>query len=205
MRPTYSSVGWLFFLGCVTGCAPAINQKNAERYEVAGAQAQAAGDWETARLAFARAMVNARSGGMPTRVRAVFHYEYGRSLGVTCFFDEAERELLVALELDEQSKQPRYLALNELARLNLDQRNFLPAVNYFERGLKEMEATGAKQRAPVAYAEMLDEHALALDQTGRRADANALRAEASQIRLSNPGRSSTTDRTPYGTRCSVKK
>ena len=205
MRLKYSTFSWLVFLGSVTGCAPAINQKNAERYEVAGAQAQAAGDWETARLAFARATVNARSGGMPARVRAVLHYEYGRSLGVTCYFDEAERELVVALELDEQAKQPRYLSLNELARLNLDQRKFSQAVNYFERGLKDMEAVGMRQRAPAAYADMLDEHARALDETGRRADANGLIAEASQIRLSNAGRFSTTDRTPYGTRCSVKK
>lgn len=86
--------------------ASPINRKNAEHYTRHGAIAIANNDWQTARKAFTRAVVNADLGGVTPSTRAVLSYEYGRSLGATCFFDDATFYLNQAYDLDKQTGGP---------------------------------------------------------------------------------------------------
>jgi len=183
------------------GCAPAINEKVAGNHAQAGQVALARGDWDGARRAFARAATNAELANSDVRRRAVFHYEYGRALGATCYFAEAERELTLAHDLDRQGGQPLYLSLFELARLSLDQGRFQPAVRYFERAFAEADRADAARQAPMAYADILDEFAAALSGSGRAREAEAATARAIAIRGANPKGRSSTDRTPYGKHC----
>jgi hypothetical protein len=53
----------------------------------------------------------------------------------------------------------------------------------------------------MAYADILEEYALALDGAGRREEAVHTRKELAQVRSANPKGFSTTDRTPYGRDC----
>jgi len=94
------------------GCASAVSERVANNYTAVGAAAERRGDWDTARRAFARATLNADQAGLPPSSRAIAHYEYGRSLGVTCFFDESERELNAAYELDKQAGQPLFFVID---------------------------------------------------------------------------------------------
>jgi len=183
------------------GCAAPINERVSSNYERVGATAQARGDWDAARRAYARSATNADLAGSNPQKRAVFHYEYGRSLGVTCFFDEAERELNLAYDFDKQAGQPLYLSLVELARLTLDQQKFPKAVLYFERALPELDRASAAKEAPAAYADILDEYASALSGIGREQDSSAVTKRASELRGTNPKGFSITDRTPYGKHC----
>lgn len=159
------------------------------------------GDWDTARRAFARVTVNADLAELPAARRALAHYEYGRSLGVTCYFDRAEEELNTAYKLDKEAGQPLYLSLVELARLNLDQNKFSQAAAYFERAIPLLEADGVTKAAPIGYADILDEYASALVGVGRPAEAKLSADRAATLRKAAEGQRSITDRTPYGKFC----
>lgn len=183
------------------GCAAPINERIATNYASVGVEAQARGDWDAARRAYARSAKNADLASSSPQRRAVFHYEYGRSLGATCFFDEAERELHLAYDFDKQAGQPLYLSLVELARLTLDQQKFSEAISYFKRALQELDRVNASKDAPMAYADILDEYASALLAEGRMQVSKDLEKRASEIRGDNPKGFSITDRTPYGKHC----
>jgi tetratricopeptide (TPR) repeat protein len=185
----------------LTGCASEIQKRTSDRYTLIGIQAQARGDWDTARRAYARAVVNAEQAKLPAKNRAIRTYEYGRALGVTCFFDLAELELNSAYDLDKQAGQPLYLSLTELARLMLNQKKYQQAIGYFERTLKELNSANAQQVSPIVYADILDEYAQALTGVNSFEEAVAAKNSASEIREKNPNRRSITDRTPYGKFC----
>jgi tetratricopeptide (TPR) repeat protein len=183
------------------GCASAVSERVATNYTVVGAAAERRGDWDTARRAFARATLNSDQADLPPASRAIAHYEYGRSLGVTCFFDESERELNAAYELDKQAGRPLFLSLVELARLNLDRKKFSQSVAYFERAMPLLDGANAANKAPAAYSDILDEYAHALAGEGRSAEAKALADRATVLRDAALNKRSITDRTPYGKFC----
>lgn len=183
------------------GCASAIQERNAIRFTTAGMIAERRGDWDTARRALARATVNARHARMPEAERALLHYEYGRALGVTCFFDLSEAELKTALDLDERTGQPIYLSLVELARLNLDQRKFEQATEYFTRAKQALDEHHADQKDPLGYADVLQEYGQALTTTGHAEEGRQMVARAHAIGQAWPGLTANTDRTPYGKLC----
>ncbi|MHA6848255.1 hypothetical protein [Ralstonia syzygii] len=191
----------LFLIPILAGCASAVSERVSANYTRLGAAAQAQGDWDAARRAYAKAMLNADQAGLPADRRAIVHYEYGRSLGATCFFDQSERELHTAYELDKQAGHPVYLSLVELARLMLDQQKFAQSVTYFERALPALDAAGAAAKAPAAYADILDEYAQALTGTERPTEARTAAERAEALRGDHPGKRSITDRTPYGKFC----
>jgi hypothetical protein len=89
----------------------------------------------------------------------------------------------------------------ELALLYLDQGQGTAARPYFERTDFEMLALGADRKAPVGYAEFLDEYANALDLAASHDEADAKRSRAKQIREAVPHGHSITDRTPHGAQC----
>ncbi len=199
------SVCFLALLVLLTGCASEIQKRNAERFTLIGVQAQAQGDWDTARRAYARAVVNGEQAKLPQRTLAVLTYEYGRSLGVSCFFNLAEAELNRAYELDRQAGNPLYLSLTELARLTLDQQKFETSAGYFARAIEVMDQAKMVERAPTGYADILDEYAIALAKVGRKSEAIDVGKRASAIRKANPDGKSVTDRTPYGKFCASPK
>lgn len=192
----------LFILSA--GCSNPINAKTSINYARAANHASHSGDWGTARMYWSRALVNAELGKASAAQLAVFHYEYGRASGVVCAFADAEKALTTAYELDKQAGGHTYLSLVELSRLNLDQKNYPEAAAYFERALPELDAKGALTQAPIEYAYILDEYATSLDGTGRTTQAQEIAARAMHIRNDNPGKSSVTDRTPYGTQCQAR-
>lgn len=191
--------GVIILLG-LTGYAFA-DEKPAGEYMRDGTVAQERGDWDEARRIYARAFAEANLAAADPRFKAVLHYEYGRSLGVTCFFEEAERQLNLANDLDKHTGGVFYLSLTELARLNLDQRKFVEAVSYLERVLAELDPLITARRVPVFYANVLDDYALALSRAGREQDAEAAAKRAAETRGAIPKEHSISDRTPYGKHC----
>jgi hypothetical protein len=202
----------------LTGCVSELNRRNAERYALAGAinqrnavqyaqngeQTKARDSWDTARRAYARAVVNGELAGLPAKTQALLMYEYGRSLGVTCFFDLAETWLNNAYEQDKQADQPLYLSLDELGRLMFDQRKYPQATEYLGRGIKLLDEADFYKSSPgaaIAYADILDEYALALSKSGNDAKVSDIKKRAAEIRSQYPNQISSTDRTPYGKYC----
>ncbi|ARU24277.1 MULTISPECIES: hypothetical protein [Ralstonia solanacearum species complex] len=191
----------LVLIPVLAGCVSAVSERVSANYTRLGAAAQEQGDWDAARRAYARATLNADEAGLPADRRAIVHYEYGRSLGATCFFEQSERELHTAYELDQRAGHPVYLSLIELARLMLDQQKFVQSTTYFERALPALDAAGAAAKAPAAYADILDEYAQALTGAERSTEASTVLERADALRGDHPGKRSITDRTPYGKFC----
>ena len=112
---------------------------------------------------------------------------------------EAENYLLKAYELDLQTSGPEFMSLTELARLKYDQKQYGKAVGFYERAIRAMEKAGASEKAPIGFADILDEYGNALQHTGQTKESRNIRSKASKLRRLNPGGHSVTDRTPYGT------
>ena len=184
----------------LTGYASA-NEKPISEYMRDGGAAQERGDWDEARRIYALAFSEGNLAQADPRFKAVLHYEYGRSLGVTCSFDEAERQLNLANDLDKHTGGVFYLSLTELARLNLDQRKFADAVAYLERVMAELDPVITARRVPIFYANVLEDYAMALSGIGRETDAEAAAKRAAEVRGGTPKEQFVFDRTPYGKHC----
>ena len=177
------------------------NEKPISEYMRDGGAAQERGDWDEARRIYALAFSEGNLAQADPRFKAVLHYEYGRSLGVTCSFDEAERQLNLANDLDKHTGGVFYLSLTELARLNLDQRRFAEAVAYLERVMAELDPVITARRVPIFYANVLEDYAMALSGIGRETDAEAAAKRAAEVRGGTPKEQFVPDRTPYGKHC----
>lgn len=192
----------VIFLLSLAGCA-SVDEKSAADNIQAAAAARERGDWDAARKIYSRSFTDTNLAQTSPRFRAVLHYEYGRSLGVTCHFKEAEQELTVAHDLDKKSGGVFYLSLTELARLNLAQKKYTEAVAYFESVLAELDPEIAPKKAPDFYVAVLDDYALALSGAGRPKNAETAAKRAAEIRATAPAAESWAgaDRTPYGAQC----
>lgn len=170
-------------------------------YVGAAVAARENGDWDEVRRIYARALEGNSLDQADHRFKATLHYEYGRALGVTCHFNEAERQLNLANELDKHTGGVFYLSLTELARLNLDQRRYAQALSYLERILAELDPVITARRVPVFYANLLDDYASALAGAGREKDAEAASRKARETRGGAPKPPIDPHRTPYGQQC----
>lgn len=204
MRPL-TCLAMLSALGGVlslSGCSTPVPRPAGPDYAALGGAAEVRGDWDEARRNFGQAVLVADQSGWPASQRAAMHYDYGRALGVTCYYTEAERELSLAYDLDILTAQYRYPALVELGRLALAQRQFAQSANDFARALGSLDRTQAVRHAPFAYAELLDDYALALGGMGDAEAATRAIDRAAKVRAGLTSQyTQATSRTPYGTQC----
>lgn len=187
--------------GTFVGCASALNKKSA-LIHARSAQAEIAnGNWDSARRHWAKAVVNGELGEMTPQAQAVFNYEYGRSLGVTCNYSESEIYLRKAYDLDKAINGPIYMSILELARLNYDQSKFKKAKEYYAQVIPLLDSVSTEKESPMEYSNVLLEYSDVLFRQGVIHKAESLKKHAEQIRVENPEGYSITDRTPYGRHC----
>ncbi|MGB5488126.1 MAG: hypothetical protein WBN06_12095, partial [Lysobacterales bacterium] len=98
---------------------------------------------------FARAISNAELAGAPSKGLAVLWYEYGRSSGVICDWEEAENGLNKAFELDSKIGGPAYMSLYELAQMNYARELYTAAIEYFQGAYSGMEEDQADTKDPI--------------------------------------------------------
>ena len=188
--------------GCATTKAPpkpdADTIKAAKELGAQGANFERLNQWTSAREEFKAAMETLNQFKDPDVLMVTLEYEYGRSLGVTAHFKEAEQWLKLARDGDEHLNAPTYMDLTELARLNLDQGKYAAALPYFEQLFQELDRIGAPETTPGAYCDLLKEYAEALDGVGQSQAAEMKRQDIEDVKAKHPFRRSITDRTPYG-------
>lgn len=201
MRLVAITLGAMILAG---GCANPVNLRTAERYADACGTFLLQKEWWKARLNCGRAALNADLGHASPQVRAELWYEYGRASGAICDYAEAKRGLDTALKLDEDTGGPTFMSLLELARLELDQGHFKESAAYFARFEAAIPAATVEKEDPIGYADSLDEYARAVEGAGNGSAAFDLRQRSRKLRNANPGKSSNTDRTPYGKYCDQK-
>jgi tetratricopeptide (TPR) repeat protein len=198
-------VNLLLVILFLISCAAPINRKTADITGRAGYEAQKAGDWDSARRNYAKAVVNGELGNLPQEQMAGLYYEYGRSLGATCFYEESEKYLQKALDIDLKTNGPAYMSLLELARLNLQIKNYAKAITYFDKLMPIYKELNAEKDSPIGVAEAYEDYSYALKESGDIVKARDFEAKAKQLRAINPDGYSITERTPYGTQCYEKK
>ncbi|MEW8071014.1 MAG: tetratricopeptide repeat protein [Candidatus Thiodiazotropha sp.] len=192
----------LVFALTLSGCVSTLNERHAHKYANAAVAAEKAGNWDMSRRYWARAAVNARLAGMTEKQQAIAYYEYGRSCGVTCFYEESQKYLLKSLELDKASGGPVHMALLELARLNLDQAKYEEANRFFEQLPNLYSEVNAEEADPAGVALVYEEFSRSLENVGRGVEAQKYQELSKQLREKGQGRESNTERTPYGQHCS---
>jgi tetratricopeptide (TPR) repeat protein len=168
-----------------TACANPINRATAERYYASAEKAVAAGDLQSAKIGYSRALLNAKLGGMGPAAEAQVARKLGRIHGNLCEPDEAERAFLHVVSSEEQLYGPdswrTFPARGELAQLFFDIGNYPKAVMYFEKAF----AVGEKlltEKHPLGFADLLDDYATALEGTGNTTAAQDARARAAALR-----------------------
>lgn len=178
-----------------------LNEQAVFAHAQAADAASARGDWNTARREWGQTVHAAEQIKLPPIALAVIYYEYGRAAGVTCRFKVAATYLNKAYQLDRRNDGPQYLALVELARLNLDRGKYALAVRYFEQAIPLLEHIGAPRQAPAEFARVLDEYAVGLRARGRTRAAAQVAARAAALRQHFPDYHSMSERTPYARSC----
>lgn len=187
----------------VGGCAKPINLKTAENYTNAAYSSVQAGDWFKARMYFGRALINAKLGGATPKGLAILNYEYGRTSGVICDWEEAERGLNEAYKIDQESGGPTYMSLYELGRMSFAREQYQKALEYYGRTWQEFEKIQADTKDPLGYAVYLEEYVVILEKTDNKVEAEKHKARADELRKVFPGKESRTEKTPYGTQCNA--
>ncbi len=161
--------------------------------------ARARGDWESVASQIAQAINHAdlpKNGAL----RSTVHLEYGRAMGVLCQYAESEKYLLRAKEIAEKADSATFPALYELGALNVAQKKFAAAAEYFSQLPPLLARESRIKTSALVVADAYEKYAVALAATGKPDEAEERRREAGKIRETRPKASPGTI-TPYGAKC----
>ena len=149
------------------------------------------GDYEQAKKDFSVALQVAMQQNWKPHI-ATAKYGLGRSLGQLCEFNEAERNLKEAAELEEKLSGGKSIYLSqdyfELARLYYDYGRYSMAVSYFQLAIPIADGFGAEASDPIGYADVLADFAVALARSGATGAADAIQTRIYSLRQNNPGK-----------------
>ena len=169
-----------------------LNRKETQIHFEATPRFDNQGDYASARDHYGKALINARLAGADPATLSMLTYNYGRTSGYVCRFDEAEKHLLEALEMEKGITGPdsgiSTMRQFELARFYFDQQQFDKSVAFFSQGIPAVEKLGISQTDPIGFADALDEYSNALLKIGKTMDATTMKQKASQFREMNAGK-----------------
>lgn len=195
----------LCFFVSVSACANPINRETSRRYFMEAEKAMVAGDLQAAKVGYSRALLNARLGDVPPAAEAGLAQKLARVLGNLCEREEAEKTFLEAVAAAEKvagTESPRTFPLRvELAQFTFDTDQFGKAVGYFEKAFAVGEAI-LSEKQPVAMAQLIDDYAVALENSGKALEAQEAKKKAVALR-ERGGESSVVkkDYVPYPKTC----
>jgi tetratricopeptide (TPR) repeat protein len=194
------ALAWL-----ATGCANPMNAIHYNDYLDRGNAALNAGDYPDAKIAFSRAVINARIGNLGPKDEARALYNYGLAVGMLCEYELSKQSFVDALRLEEQAEGPdggmSVMRLFELARLEYDHGNYGDSARWYARALPLAQKVGADGSDPIAFANELDRYASALEKSGDPAGAAAARQQSALLREQHPGAEPHFVARTYPTKC----
>lgn len=173
----------------LSGCISAPRTSAGASTARAAVAAQKRGDWEIAARLWREAIEKENGFWRPEfarspRLIAIYYYELGRSLGVLEQYEEAEKDLLQALRLDEKSNGPKGMDLVELARLNHACGNDARAASFFNKVLPRMDE--ASEADPAAYIALLNEATAVYQRVGQNNRASELKTKVEKFSERHP-------------------
>ncbi|CCQ90287.1 exported hypothetical protein [Nitrospina gracilis 3/211] len=206
VRPVKWSQLLIFFLlmTMFASCANPINRVTFRKYIESGNVAENRGNLELARENYKRALINVNLGNLSEEEWAYAAYEYGRISGYLCDHEEAEKYMLQSLEIKERLEFPldfKAKSYFELARFYYDSDQYAQSIPYFDKGIQLAEILGGEKTDPIAFANILDEHASALRKTGAEQQADTIAKRAETIREQNSGQQAHFKPTRYNQNC----
>lgn len=162
------------------------------------------GDYAQAKESFSSALQVAMQQNWKPHI-ATAKYGLGRSMGQLCQFDEAEKYLLEAANLENEISGGKGIHLSqdyfELARLYYDYGKYEKAVPYFQKAIPLAEEVGVASSDPIGFAKVLDDYAIALSKIGDANAATAVERKIANLRQNNPGKSAGFQIVRFNTKC----
>jgi tetratricopeptide (TPR) repeat protein len=167
-------------------CANPLNRITAERYYGGGVQNQNKGDWKNAAESFRRAYLNTQWGSLSDKEAALYAYEYGRTSGTVCDWDNAKQGLDKAYELDTKIGTPMHYDLVEFALMYQAMGEYQKSKEYFSQTLKSMNNDNILEKQPIYYADTLQRYSGVLGHIGDVTQSYDLQKQAKKIIEDNP-------------------
>jgi len=187
------------------GCSHFSDRRTYERSIDLAAAAQQDGDLQGAKIYWWRAYESAARAELGPPYTSIPLYNYGRTAGYLCQYDEARDALQRALALDEKAvpldEVNVSMRLFELARLDFAHENWAAAVGWYDRAIPLMRKIGGDLSDPISVADELDRYAIALQRAGDTGRAVTTSGEAAHLRAIHPGARPTFVAKPYPTKC----
>jgi tetratricopeptide (TPR) repeat protein len=176
----------------MVGCADTLVSKEGDMHLQAAQRFDVQGDYESAREQYRKALIDATQSGASPALISMLKYNYGRTSGYTCHLADAEKYLLEALDMERTITGPESgvstKRLFELARLYFDQGEYEKSVDYYAKAVPAVEKLKLAESDPIALAEILDEYAVALANSGHGVEVAPISAEAAHLRAENIGK-----------------
>lgn len=174
------------------GFVEGINRKNMEIYFNLGLEREQGKDYEGAKEAYSRALINARSGEASATTISALLFNLGRMTGYTCDFSSAAQILKESLDAERALPQPGKAnitkRLSELARLTFDMGLFRDSVDYYEQAIPMLEQFGVDSSDPVGFANYLTDFSKSLDSSGNISRSAQVRVRAETLIAANIGK-----------------
>ena len=182
----------VFFTLPITANANRLNMKEAEIHYNAASEFEYKGDYQSAKEQYAKALVNAKLGGGEPALISMLTYNYGRMLGLTCQYEESEKNLLEALNIEKSvsgsDSGTISMRLFELARLDHDNNKYEKSIPYFEEGIPIVEKLGIERSDPIGYSLILEIYKDSLSQLNQSDKVNQIQMKIDKLKSDNPGK-----------------
>lgn len=164
-------------------CAP-TNPHNLLMSQASSAAVQ--GRWDDAYAYMSKVVANDEASPLTPPELLAEDYDYlGAWAGMSCRFDEAERDLERSHEYFVRANNGHeYYATLQLAQLEFGRKRYAAAAAQFKQGLEERDD---REKMNESHARKLDDYAVALDETGDHAGAIAVRERVYAWRTAHPG------------------
>jgi tetratricopeptide (TPR) repeat protein len=167
-----------------------LNLKEAQIHFEAAQGFESQGDYVSARDHYLKAHNAAVLAKAEPSLLSMLAYNYGRMAGVTCDYEQAQKVLTEALEIEAKVTGPQSgissMRLFELARLNADNGHYDQSLAYYSKAIPIVENLKIEESDPAGYAVVLDQYAQVLDQNKEPAQAQKIRAKAQGLRTKYP-------------------
>ena len=190
-------------LALCTACAGNTNLKIAQDYYNTGRNYEMRGDPVSAQDFYGKALAKAKQANADPSLISMLTYNYGRMLGHSCQYEEAEKNLVESLAMEKSISGPgselTTIRLFELARLNSDNDRHSKASNYFGEAISAAKNLGVEQSDPIGYTLLLGIYKDSLVELNRQNQADRVQSKIDTLIARNPGKSARY--TPQSYRC----
>lgn len=169
-----------------------VDLKEAQIHFQAARHFENLGDFASAREQYSKALVSARTAEAGPETISMLTYEFGRTTGYACHFEESETSLVESLKIEEglPQRNSRNIGIRrfELARLMYDQKRYKDAADYYSAALSEVEKYDGIKSDPIAFSGSYEEYADSLEKIGEIKNSKEALGKAKSLIEDNLGK-----------------